>query len=190
MNSHRHWIFGLLFTAALAGWNSTALADEEADFKALVEQHAKPTAIRYFTDREFKLDGDQLTATVKAVDPAKYAHVEIADFQFVSGSANLTLRTTTRFALEGQLTLNRETKNVSGTASVQQDVDFAVDIDFETGSVEVRATDAKFKVKVLEMTPADLPGGKPFATELVETQIDRQKRDLLKDLNEWIEKQQ
>jgi hypothetical protein len=169
---------------------AVARADDEDEARRTALDLTQQAAVEYLTDREFKFEGE-LEGTARAVDPEKYVKVKIKDFLFVPGRVTVTFTIDARFEFEGTLEVKDERLEASGIADIEHEVDLTADYWFENGQLRInsRVTDAKFDVDVLELEPADLPGGKESAAKAAEMALDRQKDEIIRELNEWLEEQ-
>ncbi len=74
-----------LFTFCLA----LAQNDDEDAARKIAEEAIKIGAIDYLTDREFKLDGPQLVATARAIDPKEHVKIDLREFNLLPGRDRL-----------------------------------------------------------------------------------------------------
>jgi hypothetical protein len=181
-------VFWVLVAAAVC---RIAAAEDDSNVRQEVLVGTKDAAIKYFTDREFKTDGEQLKGATKAIDPTKFVTVEITDFKSSSGHVEATFRIGGRFGFDGALIVKDQKTSLMATADIRQDVAMVVDyatIDNRL-SIDARVTEAKFHVDLVKMEPSNLPGGAALVTEAAEKELDRQKADRIKELNDWLAEQ-
>jgi hypothetical protein len=178
----------VLLTAALC---RIAAAEDDSNVRQEVLVGARDAAIKYYTDREFKIDGEQLKGITQAVDPKKYVTVEITGFKFGSSHIEATFRSDGRFGFDGTLTANGKKTDLKATVDIRQDV--AMVVDYETVanrlSIDARVAEAKFHVDLVKMEPSNIPGGAALVTEAAEKELERQKAELIKKLNDWLAEQ-
>jgi hypothetical protein len=168
-----------------------AAAEDDSNVRQEVLSGTQDAAIKYYTDREFKIDGEQLKGVTKAIDPKKYVAVDITDFKSSSVHIEATFRINGRFGFDGTLTVNGKTTDAKTTADICQDVEMVVDYATVENrlSIDARVTEAKFHVSLVKMEPSDIPGGEALVTEAAENELERQKDKLIKELNEWLAEQ-
>jgi hypothetical protein len=168
-----------------------AAADDDSNLRqeALLATH--DAAIKYFTGREFKTDGEQFKGVTKAIDPEKHTAVEITNFKSGSGHVELSLRINGRFGFDGTFTAQGKTTGVTATADIRQDVEMVVDYATIENrlSIDARVTEAKFHVDMVKLEPSNVLGGAALVTEAAEKELDRQKAELMKELNDWLAEQ-
>jgi hypothetical protein len=168
-----------------------AAAEDDSNVRQEVLSGTQEAAIKYYTDREFKTDGEQLKGVSNAIDPEKHIAVEITSFKSGSGHVELALRINGRFGFDGTFTAQGKKTDVKATADVRQDV--AMVVDYATIenrlSIDARVTEAKFHVDLVKMEPSNVPGGAALVTEVAEKELDRQKAELIKELDDWLAEQ-
>ena len=168
-----------------------AAADDDANVRQEVLVGARDAGIKYYTDREFKIDGEQLKGITQAIDPKKYVTVEITGFKFGSSHIEASFRIDGRFGFDGTLKVKDKSTDVKATADIRQDVEMVVDYENVENrlSIDARVTEAKFHVDLVKMEPSDIPGGVALVTEAAEKELERQKAELIKELNDWLAEQ-
>jgi hypothetical protein len=80
--------------------------DEEEQGKKIAEEAVKIGAVDYLTDREFKLDGPQLVATARAIDPKEHVKIELREFNLLPGRVDLKVKINAPFRFEGRITID------------------------------------------------------------------------------------
>ncbi len=188
MRTRQAIVFLVLLGAAVC---RMAAAEDEASVRQDVLVGARDATIKYYTDREFKIDGEQLKGTLQAVDPQKYVTIEIKEFKFGANHIETTFRTEGRFGFDGKLTANGKKSDLKATVDIRQDVEMVVDYEVVDGrlSIDARVTEAKFHVDLVKMDPGDVPGGATLVREVAEKEIERQKADRIKEFNDWLAEQ-
>jgi hypothetical protein len=168
-----------------------AAAEEDSNIRQEVLAGTQDAAIKFYTDREFKIDGEQLKGITKAIDPKKYVTVEITDFKYRSGHVEVTFRINGRFGFDGTLTVKDKKTDLKATADIRQDVEMVVDYATVENrlSIDARVTEARFHVNLVKLEPSNIPGGETLVTEAAEKELARQKAELIKELNEWLAEQ-
>jgi hypothetical protein len=161
--------------------------DEEEQAKKIAEEGIKIGAVEYLTDREFKLDGPQLTATARAIDPKEHVKIELREFNLLPGRVDLKVKINALFRFEGRVTVDDKTSDVRGEANIGQIVTFEAKywVDDQGLHVDARATELKFSVAVRELAPEDAAGGKRAVARIALAQFARQREELLRDFNDW-----
>ena len=94
--------------------------DDEDAGRTIAEEAIKIGAIDYLTDREFKLDGPQLAATVRAIDPKEHVKIDLREFNLLPGRADLKVKISALFRFEGRVTVDDENSDVRGEARIGQ----------------------------------------------------------------------
>lgn len=188
MQIRRSIVFLVLLGAAMC---RIAAAEDDSNVRQEVLVGTRDAAIKYYTDREFKIDGEQLKGITKAVDPKKYVAVEITGFKFGTSHIEASFRIDGRFGFDGTLKVKDKSTDVKATADIRQDV--AMVVDYETVenrlSIDARVTEVKFHADLVKMEPSNVPGGAALVTEAAEKELERQKAELIKELNEWLAEQ-
>jgi hypothetical protein len=80
--------------------------DEEEQGRKIAEEAIKVGAIDYLTDREFKLDGPQLVATARAIDPKEHVKIELREFNLLPGRVDLKVKINALFRFDGRVTVD------------------------------------------------------------------------------------
>ncbi|HEY4233905.1 MAG TPA: hypothetical protein VGM76_10785 [Lacipirellulaceae bacterium] len=168
-----------------------AAADEDSNLRQEVLAGTQDAAIKYYTDREFKTDGEQLKGITKAIDPEKHIAVDVTSFKSSSGHVEATFRINGRFGFAGTLTVKGKSTDVKATADIRQDVEMVVDYATVENrlSIDARVTEVKFHVNLVKTEPSDIPGGEALMAEIAEKELERQKAELIKELNDWLAEQ-
>jgi hypothetical protein len=173
---------------------STAQAqnDDEEQGRKIAEEGIKIGAIEYLTDREFKLDGPQLVATARAIDPKEHVKIELREFHLLPGRVDLKVKINALFRFDGRVTVDDQTSDVRGEGNLGQLVTFEAKywVDDRGLHVEARATELKFSVAVRELAPEDAAGGKRAFSRIALAQLARQREELLRDFNDWHDQYQ
>jgi hypothetical protein len=166
--------------------------NEEEQARKTAEEAVKIGAIDYLTDREFKLDGPQIAATARALNPKEHVKIELKEFELGPGSVRLKANIVALFRFEGKVTVDKEAKDVRGEANVGQLVTIEAQywIDNTGLHVDAKATEMKFSAKVRELVPEDAAGGKAAFGKLVLKQLGRQKEAILREFNNWQQEYQ
>ncbi|HEX2476879.1 MAG TPA: hypothetical protein VHK01_19145, partial [Lacipirellulaceae bacterium] len=141
--------------------------DEDAA-KKIAEEAIKIAAVDYLTDREFKLDGQQIVATVRAVDPKEHVKIDLREFNLLPGRVDLKVKITARIRFEGRVTVDEKTTDVRGEANIGQLVTIEAKywVDDQGWRAEAKATELKFSIAVRELWPEDAAGGKRAVARL------------------------
>jgi hypothetical protein len=161
--------------------------DEEEQGRKIAEEAIKIGAVDYLTDREFKLDGPQLVATARAIDPKEHVKIELREFNLLPGRVDLKVKINALFRFDGRVTVDDKTSDVRGEANIGQIITIEAKywVDDRGLHVDARATELKFSVAVRELAPEDAAGGKrPFA-KMTLAQLARQREEVLRDFNDW-----
>lgn len=161
--------------------------DEEEQGRKIAEEAIKIAAVDYLTDREFKLDGPQIVATARAIDPKEHVKIELREFNLLPGRADLKVKINALFRFEGRVTVDDETSDVRGEANIGHIVTIEAKywVDDRGLHVDARATELKFSVTLRELAPEDAGGGKRAFAKLALAQLARQREELLRDFNDW-----
>lgn len=170
---------------------SSARAEDENEARRFAERSIQQSAVRYLTDRKFQLEEELIAGTAEAIDPKENVKTEIKEFLFVPGRVTIGFLIDFRMKIDGTLEITDQTVDVSAVAALNSDVDLKVEYWFEDHRLQLNSeiTDAKFKVEFLELHPSDLPGGNEAAEKLVAAELDRHKRKIIREINEWLEEQ-
>jgi hypothetical protein len=166
--------------------------NDEDEARRIAEDAIKVGVIDYLTDRDFKLDGLQIKATARAIDPKEDVKVELREFDLLPGSVKIQFKVSARFRFEGNVTLEEQTTDVRGEAKIGQLVSLEAKymVDDRGLHVDAKATDIKFSAKITEVFPEDAGGGKEALAKTVARQLRRQKEDILREFNEWQQEYQ
>jgi hypothetical protein len=177
----------LTIIVCLLGYLTARGQENEEEARKIAEAAIRVGAIDYLTDRDFKLDGEQIVATARAIDPKEHLQVELRKFSLLPGRADLKFRLLARFRFEGKITIDDVTRDCRGEADIGQLVTIEAKywVDSDGLHVDARATDIKFSVKIHEITPDDIAGGREAAGKIAVQQLRRQKDELLRQFNEW-----
>jgi hypothetical protein len=160
---------------------------EEEEGRKFAEAAIKIGAIDYLTDRDFKLDGPQLVASARAVDPKENVKVELREFNLLPGRADLKVKINALFRFDGRVTADDKAIDVRGEANFGQLITIEARYwsDDRGLHVEAKATKLKFSVAVRELVPEDAAGGKRAVAKIALAQLARQREELLRDFNDW-----
>jgi hypothetical protein len=180
----------LLTTICLFAFRTTytvAQTEDEDVARKIAEEAIKIAAIDYLTDREFKLDGPEITATVRAIDPKKHVKIDLREFNLLPGRVDLKVKITARIRFEGRVTVDDKTTDVRGEANIGQIVTIEARywVDDQGWRAEAKATELKFSIAVRELWPEDAAGGKRAVGKIALAQLARQREELLRDFNDW-----
>jgi hypothetical protein len=161
--------------------------DEEEQGRKIAEEAIKIGAIDYLTDREFKLDGPQLVAKARAIDPKEHVKIDLREFHLLPGRADLSVKITARVGFEGRIRVDDKTSDVRGEANIGQLITIEAKywVDDQGLHVDARATELKFSIAVRELAPEDVAGGKRAVARITLAQLARQREELLRDFNDW-----
>jgi hypothetical protein len=172
-----------LFTFCLA----LAQNDDEDAARKIAEEAIKIGAIDYLTDREFKLDGPQLVATARAIDPKEHVKIDLREFNLLPGRADLKVKINALFRFDGRVTVDDKTSDVRGEANIGQLITIEAKYwaDDQGLHVDAKATELKFSIAVRELVPEDAVGGKRAFAKMTLAQLARQRDELLRDFNDW-----
>ena len=139
-----------------------AQTEDEDAARKIAEDAIKIGAIDYLTDREFKLDGPQIVATVRAIDPKEHVKIDLREFNLLPGRADLKVKINARIRFEGRVTVDDKTSDVRGEANIGQLITIEAKYwaDDQGLHVDAKATELKFSIAVRELVPEDAAGGK------------------------------
>jgi hypothetical protein len=167
--------------------HAQAQTDDEDAGRKIAEEAIKIGAIDYLTDREFKLDGPQLVATARAIDPKEHVKIDLQEFNLLPGRADLKVKINALFRFEGRVTVDDEKSDVRGEARIGQliTIEARYWVDDQGLHVEARATELKFSIAVRELAPEDAAGGKRAVARIALAQLARQRDELLREFNDW-----
>jgi hypothetical protein len=167
--------------------HARAQNDEEEQGRKIAEEGIKIGAIEYLTDREFKLDGPQLVATARAIDPKEHVKIDLQEFNLLPGRADLKVKISALFRFEGRVTVDDEKSDVRGEARIGQLITIEAKYwaDEQGLHVDAKATELKFSIAVRELAPEDAAGGKRAVAKIALAQLARQREELLRDFNDW-----
>jgi hypothetical protein len=161
--------------------------EDEEQARKFAEAAIRIGAIDYLTDREFKLDGEEIVATGRAMDPKEHVKVKLIELELLPGRADLKCRIDCRFRLDGKLTVDDSESDFRGEANVGQL--FTVEAKYwsdDRGShIDAKITELKFSIKIHELYPENAGGGKTPVAKIILKQLGKQKEDLLREINEW-----
>jgi hypothetical protein len=162
--------------------------DEEAA-KKVAATMTRLAVLEYFKDREFKLESEELKATAKAIDPEKNVEVEVLEITVLPNHVSIKFQIDARLGFEGTLETKEEKTDIRGEADVGQEVSVEADYYFLEGQLKVQAkiTEIEFAVKIRDVTPGNIPGGKERIEKLAQEELDRQRDDLLQEMNDWLD---
>jgi hypothetical protein len=168
-----------------------AAAEDDSNVRQEALSGAQDAAIKFYTDREFKIDGEQLKGILQAIDPKKFVTVEITNFKFGASHIEAAFRTGGRFGFDGALTANGKKSDLKATVDIRQDIEMVVDYEVVEGrlSIDAQVTEAKFHVELVKIDPSDVPGGATLVREVAEKEIERQKPERIKEFNDWLAEQ-
>src|SRR3990172_7652797 len=173
--------FILLAAVVLGGIGVVAArADDAEEARRIAESLIQQGTVEFLSDRELEFDDETLSGTVKAVEPEERVKIEITDFLFVPGRVTVTFNVESRFRFAGKVTVEETQLDVEGTADVGAQIDLVADYRDENGElfIDSRITDMdEFEVDVVELQPADLPGGKELVEKLAKQSIEKHRSE-------------
>jgi hypothetical protein len=184
----RHHISLALVTAvSLIGLSAAQAQNDEEEGRKIAEAAIRIGAIDYLTDRDFKLDGPQIVATARAIDPKENVKVELKEFQLLPGRADLKVKIDALIRFDGRVTIDEKAIDVRGEANIGQllTIEAKYWTDDRGLHVDATATEVKFSVAVRELVPEDAGGGKRAIAKIMLAQLARQRKQLLRDFNDW-----
>jgi hypothetical protein len=178
----------LVITVALLACRAAFAQNEDEDAgRKIAEEAIKVGAIDYLTDREFKLDGPQIVATARAIDPKEHVKIDLREFSLLPGRADLKVKINALFRFEGRVTVDDKSSDVRGEANIGQLITIEAKYwaDDQGLHIDARATELKFSMAIRELWPEDAAGGKRAAARITLAQLARQRDELLRDFNDW-----
>jgi hypothetical protein len=178
----------ILAAICLLGFRVAKAQNEDEDAaRKIAEEAIKVGAVDYLTDREFKLDGEQIVATARAIDPKEHVKIELRKFELLPGRADLKVKIKALFRFDGRVTVDDTTSDVRGEANIGQLVTIEAKywVDDQGWHAEAKATELKFSVAVRELAPDEAAGGKRAVAKIALAQLARQRDELLREFNDW-----
>jgi len=113
--------------------------------------------------------------------------IDLREFNLLPGRVDLKVKIDARFRFEGRLMVEDNRSDVRGEANIGQIV--TIEARYWTDDrglhVDARATALKFSVKIHELVPEEAAGGKRAFAKLALKQLARQRKELLRDFNDW-----
>ncbi|HEY3392216.1 MAG TPA: hypothetical protein VGK58_05895 [Lacipirellulaceae bacterium] len=144
-------IAGIIVGAICSLGVGTAQAqnDEEEQGRKIAEEAIKAGAVDYLTDREFKLDGPQLVASARAIDPKEHVKIELREFELLLGRADLKVKINALFRFDGRVAVDDKRIDVRGEATIGQIVTIEAKywVDDRGLHIDARATELKFSAR-------------------------------------------
>jgi hypothetical protein len=184
------------FTAAcstltlLASLLLTAARADESDVAAgIATAIIRQASIKCLTDRAFPFAEATFKGTAKAVEPGQNVEVEVVDFSYIPGRVVVVYDLTARFQYDGIVNIEKKAQPVKATADISAEISLTANYREEGGGFVIVAKIDKFDdfaVKVLELDPASLPGGKEAVAKLAEKALAEHTEVLIKDVNAWL----
>jgi hypothetical protein len=168
---------------------TAARADESDVAAGIAAVIIRQASIKCLTDREFPFEEATFKGTAKGVEPEKNVEVEVVDFQFVPGRVVVVYDLTARFQYDGSVTIEKTVHPVKATADIGAEISLTANYREAGGGFVIDAKIDKFDdfaVKVLELDPASLPGGKDAVAKLAEKALADHTEVLIKDVNAWL----
>lgn len=168
----------------------TASRADESDVAAgIATAIIRQASIKCLTDREFPFEEATFKGTAKAVEPGQNVEVEVVDFSYLPGRVVVVYDLTARFHYDGSVNLQKKAHPVKANADISAEVSLTANYREEGGGFVIDAKIDKFDdfaVKVLELDPASLPGGKEAVAKLAEKALAEHTDVLIKDVNAWL----
>lgn len=168
----------------------TASRADESDVAAgIATAIIRQASIKCLTDREFPFEEATFKGTAKAVEPGQNVEVEVVDFSYMPGRVVVVYDLMARFQFDGSVNIEKQAQPVKATADISAEISLTANYREEGGGFVIDAKIDKFDdfaVKVLELDPASLPGGKEAVAKLAEKALAEHTDVLLKDVNAWL----
>lgn len=168
---------------------TSAHADESDVAAGIATAIIRQASVKCLTDREFPFEEATFKGTAKAVEPGQNVEVEVVDFSFMPGRVVVVYDLTARFQYDGSVIIEQTARPVKATADISAEISLTANYREEGGGFVIDAKIDKFDdfaVKVLELDPASLPGGKEAVAKLAEKALVEHTEVLIKDVNAWL----
>lgn len=169
--------------------HTAACADESDVAAGIAKIIIRQASVKCLTDREFPFEETTFKGTAKAAEPEKNVEVEIVEFQFVPGRVVVVYDLAARFHHDGSVNIEKTEHPVTATADISAEISLTANYREEGGGFVIDAKIEKFDdfaVKVLELDPASLPGGKEAVAKLAEKALADHTDVLIRDVNDWL----
>lgn len=168
---------------------TAARADESDVAAGIATVIIRQASVKCLTGREFPFEEETFKGTAKGVEPSQNVEVEVVDFKYMPGRVVVVYDLTARFQYDGSVDIEKTTNPVKATADISAEISLTANYREEGGGFVIDAKIDKFDdfaVKVLELDPASLPGGKEAIAKLAEKALADHTEVLIKDVNAWL----
>ena len=163
-----------------------------ADFLTALSDIATTEAIQRLDGKQFPFTQEtgavQFDGVVQAVDPAQHLQIDVQQFNLGTDSLSTQIDLRCRLEITGSITQASGAFDVAATADavvavaaaaklLMEGTDFMVDPDVQ---------DLDLTLTIIELTPANLSGGKQLISNLANTAFQSRKANILETLNESL----
>jgi hypothetical protein len=179
-------VAGMCLTFTMA---ARSFADDEGVARQIALNIVKNQAVKFLKDWKCEFNESGFEGKAQAVDPEKHAKVSIREFSLFPGYVVLSIRLEGRFSASGKMKKDDQTVAFKVEADATGTISLRADYRTENDEIVVqpRARSVEVEVKLLEIEPRDLPGGKQGLLSILEPVLRNRRDKMVKEINDWCD---